>query len=171
VITSTCAPMSNADPGLAGRADPGATLPLTPDSHLCVVDGRSRTSIEEPRSRVLVVDDEPLIRWAIGEELAAAGCAVVQAADGRGAVSAVAESTPFDIIVLDLRLPDCDDLSLLARLRSLTPTTRIILMSAHGTPELAAHAFDLGAFNFLQKPFDLADIAALVAAAGAARPS
>lgn len=124
-----------------------------------------------PRPKVLVVDDESLIRWALTEMLGDLGYEVVQAGDGRSALSAMCEAAPFDIALLDLRLPDCDDLSLLARMRSLSPTTRIILMSAHGTTEMAERAMDLGAFTFVSKPFELNDLAALVSRARDSRSS
>ena len=127
---------------------------------------------EEPTHvNVLVVDDEPLIRWAVGEMLGDLGYQVVQAGDGCGAVSAIAESAPFEIVLLDVRLPDSDDLALLTRLRTLAPAARIILMTAHGTQELTERALDLGAFTVVSKPFELTDLAALVSRARSARPS
>ncbi len=65
--------------------------------------------------RVLVVDDERLIRWALRERLTAEGCEVVEAADGREAERAV-ESVNFDCAILDLRLPDTDGVSLLRKI-------------------------------------------------------
>lgn len=112
--------------------------------------------------KVLVVDDEPLIRWAVAEVLSDRGYNVVQASDGRGAVSAIAESAPFDVVLLDVRLPDCDDLTLFVRLLALSPASRIILMTAHGTPDMFSRALDLGAFSVVSKPFELAELAALV---------
>ena len=132
---------------------------------------RSRMVRKIARTKVLVVDDESLIRWALTEMLGDLGYEVVQAADGRNALAAMCEAAPFDVVLLDLRLPDCDDLSLLARIRSLSPTTRIILMSAHGTTEVAERAMDLGALRFVSKPFELNDLAALVSRARDSRPS
>jgi DNA-binding NtrC family response regulator len=117
------------------------------------------------RARVLVVDDEPLIRWALGETLRDLGCEVVEAGDGRSAIAAVAESAPFEIVLLDVRLPDCEDLTLLTRIRALAPQARIILMTAHGTNEMADRALDLGAFSFVSKPFELAEVAAMISGA------
>ena len=69
---------------------------------------------EAPRPRVLVVDDEPLIRWSLAEALGERGYSVVEAGTGREAIDEVlASSEPFGVIVLDLRLPDSDNLSLL----------------------------------------------------------
>jgi DNA-binding NtrC family response regulator len=123
---------------------------------------------KSPALRVLVVDDEPLIRWSVSETLADAGHHVVECGDGYCARAAVRDAArPFDVIVLDLRMPDSEDLSLLTSLRKIAPKTEVILMTAYGTPEIVGAALDLGAFRVLNKPFELFDLAQLVAAAGA----
>ncbi len=121
--------------------------------------------------RVLVVDDEPLIRWSLSETLADNGYQVVESSDGTSARTAVTTAPrEFDVVLLDLRLPDTEDLSLLASLRQLTPHAQIIVMTAFGTPEVARSAIDLGAFRVVDKPFEMDDVATLVAQAHAARP-
>lgn len=118
---------------------------------------------------VLVVDDEPLIRWSIAETLRHRGYAVVVAGDADAARGAVANATtPFSAIVLDVRLPDVHDLSFLSELCESAVTTPVILMTAHGTPELERDALSLGARAVMHKPFGMADIAAAVDAARAA---
>jgi DNA-binding NtrC family response regulator len=116
-----------------------------------------------------VVDDEPLIRWSIAEVLTDCGYTVVEAGTGRAAIQQTAgASRPFGVIVLDLRLPDSDNLSLLRQLRSLVPAARIILMTAHGTGEVAEEARALGAYGFVNKPFDMSAMASLVTEASRA---
>jgi two-component system KDP operon response regulator KdpE len=116
-----------------------------------------------PLLRVLVVDDEPLIRWSLVETLAGAGHDVVEAIDARDAIQVVTDSAkPFDIALLDFRLPDSNDLTLLTRLRRLTPATRIILMTAYGTPEVLQGALELGAYRVLNKPFEMGALSPLV---------
>ena len=118
---------------------------------------------EAPRRRVLVVDDEPLIRWSIAEALGEYGYAVVEAGTGSAAIQeVVASSEPFGVIVLDLRLPDSDNLSLLTRLHDLAPDARIIMMTAHGTAEVGEEAQARGAYGFMNKPFEISVMAALV---------
>src|SRR5688572_10806251 len=131
----------------------------------------SRMAPKNPHVKVLVIDDEPLIRWAVAETLGDLGYQVVQAGDGRGAISAISEAAPVEIMLLDVRLPDSDDLSLLTQLRSLAPAARIILMTAHGTQAMAERAMALGAFTVVSKPFELTELAALVSLARRARPS
>jgi DNA-binding NtrC family response regulator len=118
---------------------------------------------KSPALRVLVVDDEALIRWSISETLSDCGHQVVECGDAQSARSAVRDaSRPFDVIVLDLRLPDSEDLSLLTTLRKAAPRTPVILMTAYGSPEIVSAALDLGAFRVLSKPFEVQDIARLV---------
>jgi len=112
---------------------------------------------------VLIVEDELLIRWSIAETLAHAGYSVAEASDGASAIRAVKDTpTPFDVILLDYRLPDSADLSLLATLRRLAPRTAVVLMTAFGTPEVTQGAVQLGVCRILSKPFDMHDIAAVV---------
>ena len=107
---------------------------------------------------VLVVDDEPLIRWSVAECLSEAGCDVEQASDATSALRCITTTLmPFDVVVLDLRLPDMNDLSLLATIRQLIPTATVILMTAFGTPEVIAHAASLGA-AVMDKPFELDEV-------------
>ena len=98
-----------------------------------------------PTPTVLVVDDEPLIRWSLSEGLADAGYAVRQAASGAEALEALAVSgkEPL-IVVLDLRLPDVHDLSLLRNIRASRPEVPVVIMTAHGTSEDAREATRLG---------------------------
>ena len=113
---------------------------------------------------VLVVDDEPLIRWSVTETLSDLGYDVEQAQDARTALRIVTTSlVAFDVVVLDLRLPDMNDLSLLATLRQLLPKAVLILMTAFGTTELVRDANALGA-SVLNKPFELFDLQRLVGA-------
>lgn len=112
---------------------------------------------------VLVVDDELLIRWSISETLAQAGHTVIKADKGATAILALQGRTvAFDAIVLDYRLPDSNDLTLLATLRRLSPGSAVILMTAFGTPEIVDSALDLGVFRVLHKPFDMHDLEPLL---------
>jgi DNA-binding NtrC family response regulator len=120
--------------------------------------------------RVLVVDDEPLIRWSIAETLKAHGDTVLEAENGAAALRAVQiSSSPLDAVVLDYRLPDTTSLSLLAQIRRIAPTTPVILMTAIGTRDVTEGALRLGAYDVMEKPFELAHLEAVVSRACAAR--
>ena len=112
---------------------------------------------------VLVVDDEALIRWTLAQALGERGYDVTEAGDGRGAIAAVEGAVdPFDVVLLDYRLPDSADLRLLGTLKRLAPTTRIIMVTAHSNPELTQGATAMGAFRVLSKPFEVETVTALV---------
>lgn len=111
---------------------------------------------EDQSMHVLVVDDEPLIRWAIVETLTQAGHHVVEARDSGSALRALAEAQQrIDVVLLDLRLPDCANLTLLASIRRQSPSSAVVMMTAHATPELDAQARALGVHDVMAKPFDL----------------
>lgn len=118
-----------------------------------------------PRT-VLVVDDEALIRWSLSEGLTDAGWTVRQAASGAEARAAVRslDGQPF-VILVDLRLPDVSDLSLVRELRALRPDAPMIVMTAHGTADDATQAREVGVHSFVGKPFDVVEMVALVDAA------
>jgi DNA-binding NtrC family response regulator len=106
--------------------------------------------------RVLVVEDENLIRWAVSETLTDAGHTVVEAPDGATALRAIGQAPKsFDVVLLDLRLPDSDDLSLVKRVRQQAPSSAIVMMTAHGTPQMAEDAKRLGVYDVMPKPFDV----------------
>jgi two-component system response regulator AtoC len=112
---------------------------------------------------VLVVDDEALIRWSLAEMLGERGYTVTEAGDARMAVAAIENAPePFDVVLLDYRLPDSADLRLLEKVRRLAPTSQVIMITAHNSPELAQGAAALGAYRVISKPFEVESLAALV---------
>jgi DNA-binding NtrC family response regulator len=127
---------------------------------------------KSPDVSVLIVDDEPLIRWSLAETLTDRGYAVLEAGDGRGAVELLSDAPDaVDVIMLDYRLPDSNGLQLLARIRSVSPASRVVLMTAFGTPEVFAEAMSLGAACVVNKPIEMQDVASLVARARASAPA
>src|SRR5215831_6926070 len=115
--------------------------------------------------RVLVVDDEALIRWSLSELFADVGYDVTEASDGASAVAEASEGEEFDAIVLDYRLPDSNDLHLLEQIRQLQPQAAVVMMTAFGTPEITSGALKLGAYQVVSKPFDVHDMVNLVSQA------
>ena len=116
----------------------------------------SRPAAGKNPRRVLVVDDESLIRWSITETLSGLGLDVEQAEDAASALRhIIAGPRGFDVILLDLRLPDMRDLSLMGTVRQLQPEASVILMTAFGSDEVVERAIALGAQTVLHKPFAL----------------
>jgi DNA-binding NtrC family response regulator len=112
---------------------------------------------------VLIVDDEPLIRWSLSETLTEDGHVVAEAADGDAAMRTMAAASPsFDVVLLDYHLPDSNDLVLLSSIRQAAPGIVVIMMTAYSTPEMADEALRLGAYRVVPKPFEVQDMASLV---------
>ena len=125
-----------------------------------------------PKPAVLVVDDEPLIQWSLSERLSEKGFAVRLASCGAEARAVLAACGDEGLVVLlDMRLPDVVDLSLLREIRERWPQVPVVVMTAHGTMEDASRAVELGAYRFVDKPFDVAEIVRVVSDAWTHRSS
>ncbi len=121
-----------------------------------------------PPHKVLVVDDEALIRWSLTESLSRAGYHVQEAQDRKGTLRIIEQGREHEgvcVVLLDIRLPDSHDLGLLRTIHQVAPECRVIVMTAYGTPELTQEALKCGAFRVVNKPFDLDDMVGLVAEA------
>jgi two-component system KDP operon response regulator KdpE len=112
--------------------------------------------------KVLIVDDEPQIRVLLKATLGRAGYAVTEAADAREALSAKSIDKP-DLVLLDLGLPDRDGLELVSALRA-EPRSALIVVSARDQTEQKVAALDLGADDYVTKPFDTEELLARVRA-------
>jgi DNA-binding response OmpR family regulator len=106
-----------------------------------------------PHPSILVIDDEDLIRWSLGQLLTRKGYAVLSAETGEAGLALFVEHAP-DLVLLDLKLPDIDGLHLLPRLLEHCRQTPVIIMTAYGSPTIEQEARKLGASDFLRKPFD-----------------
>jgi two-component system response regulator AtoC len=127
---------------------------------------------KSPNVRVLIVDDESLIRWSLAETLTDEGYGVLEAADGQRALEALRDTPrPVDVVMLDYRLPDSNGLQLLGKIRTLSPRSRVVMMTAHGTPEVIAEALRLGAVCVINKPIEMREVASLVSRVHASSPA
>jgi two-component system nitrogen regulation response regulator GlnG len=118
--------------------------------------------------RVLIADDEDSLRWVLEKGLRQAGYDVAVARDGEGALRAF-EAEPCDLVLLDVRMPGLDGLTVLARLRERHPDVHVVVMTAHGTMDTAIQAMQRGAYDYIAKPFDLDEMLLLVERALSAR--
>jgi two-component system response regulator AtoC len=106
--------------------------------------------------RILIIDDDEALRESFELVLRAEGYEV-SAAEDAGAALALVEASSFDAILCDLRMPGVDGMELLPQLVRRLPHTPVIMMSAYGTDELALEAINLGAYDYLAKPFQPAE--------------
>jgi NtrC-family two-component system response regulator AlgB len=110
-----------------------------------------------PRARVLVVDDEPNILKTVGIALETAGFHVDRYSSPLDALAMLREQQ-YDLAFFDLKMQPMDGLELLGETRRLSPDTTVVLMTAHGTIDSAVEAIKKGAFDYLQKPFEYAEL-------------
>jgi two-component system, NtrC family, response regulator AtoC len=113
------------------------------------------------KPRVVVCDDEMLIRLWLSEHLADASMNTEEVADGSALLAAL-KREPADLVLLDLRLPDVSGMELLTRVKQLDPTLPVIMMTAYGEVETAVAAVRAGAHHFLEKPIVLSELILLI---------
>lgn len=135
------------------------------------------TALDEgavPRERpatahVLIVDDEPHLLRALSMNLSGRGYRVTSATTGTAALELAAAQQP-DLLVLDLGLPDIDGLEVIRRLRQGTADMPIIVLSARSASQEKVSALDLGATDYVTKPFDMNELVARLRAAARRAP-
>jgi len=103
---------------------------------------------------ILVADDDASIRSLLKQLLADEGFAVHEASTGIEVVDKVKELSP-DLVIMDVRMPELDGIEALARLKSTNPKTAVLIMTAFGSSNAAIRAMELGAFDYITKPFEL----------------
>jgi DNA-binding NtrC family response regulator len=134
-------------------------------SEAAVISGRMSEATSTAHGSVLIIDDELEIRESLQTLLEFEGYEVEAAANGAQGLSKLGDR-PFDLVLLDLALPDRNGIELLPEIRGLDAQISVIMITAYGTVEDAVRAMQSGATNFLQKPWDneklLADVRAAI---------
>jgi DNA-binding NtrC family response regulator len=102
--------------------------------------------------KILVIDDEPIIRISCERTLAPEGYEVRTASGGREGLTFL-EQENFGLVILDLKMPDIDGIEVLNAIREKWPETKVIMISGYSTVDTAVQALRQGAFNFIEKPF------------------
>jgi two-component system, NtrC family, response regulator AtoC len=104
-------------------------------------------------TRVLVIDDDPALRFTLEAVLSDAGL-VVEASDGGANGLAAFDAHGADVVLTDLAMPDMDGMQVLARMRAGDPSVPVLMLTAHGSERVAVAAMKAGAFDYIPKPFD-----------------
>lgn len=116
------------------------------------------TSMEsDERVRILVVDDEEMIREMLFDMLSNTGYKVKTAIDGQDAISQI-ENEPFEIVITDLRMPGIGGIELLQHVQKINPDICVLIITAYSTVESAVSAMKLGAYDYICKPFELTEM-------------
>ena len=117
---------------------------------------------------ILVIDDEAGIRELLKQELTSRGYQVTTANDGRDAINRLTNQ-PFHVALCDIRLPEWDGMETLGRMQRQDPDLQVIMMTGYASIESAIHAMKKGAFDFIEKPFHIDQVATVVSRAMAHR--
>ncbi|MEI9950871.1 MAG: sigma 54-interacting transcriptional regulator [Pseudomonadota bacterium] len=125
-----------------------------------------RASLVPPSVKLLIVEDEPGLRQMLEILFRREGYSVVSAPGCRAALEAISQHPqPFPVVLSDLAMPDGSGMEVLAAAKARNPATEVILITAHSTVENAIGAMRSGAYDFVAKPFDAAELAMLVSKA------
>jgi two-component system nitrogen regulation response regulator GlnG len=119
-------------------------------------------------TRILVADDEESIRWVLSKALKKRGYTVDLARDGDEALQLL-EATPYDLAILDIKMPGISGLDLLDRVREAAAGTLVVIMTAEASMKNAVEAMKRGAYDYITKPFDLDVIDAIMEKVNKAR--
>lgn len=111
--------------------------------------------------RILLVDDEPLMRLSMVDALEAIGHDVEAAPSGTEGIEAIRQR-PFDLVITDLRLPGADGLTVLKAAKEQSRYAEVVVITAHGSVETAVGAMKLGAFDYVTKPFQMDELLLIV---------
>jgi len=114
--------------------------------------------------KILIVDDEKNMIWALNNALVSQEYSIISATTGKEAFEKVSEEE-LSLILLDIKLPDIDGVSVLKKIRETDINIPVIMMTAHGTVDTAIQAMKLGATDYISKPFDLEEMRVLVSKA------
>ncbi len=113
------------------------------------------------QAKILVVDDEKLICMSLRNRLAKEGYEVLTAASGEEGLEAVRDESP-DLILLDIKLPQADGIEVLKEVKAIDPAISVIMITAYGNVETAVTAIKLGASDYINKPFNMDEVAVIV---------
>jgi len=121
-------------------------------------------TLTTPAARILVIDDNPHVVDILGRYLGEEGYGVLSALTSDEGLKLAILSRP-ELVLLDIALPGTDGIELLKRIRSINPTSRVIMVTGNMDPALARKCLELGALAYIDKPFDLAYLKRVIAKA------
>ena len=112
-------------------------------------------------SKVLIIDDEEFVRWPLKRRLNKEGFSVLEAGTGEEGLATV-HGEKVNLVILDLKLPDGDGVSILKSIRASHPDLPVLMMTAFGSIDTAVEALKLGAFDYISKPCNLEELILLI---------
>lgn len=115
-------------------------------------------------AKILLVDDEERFRTTLGKMLKAQGLEVTALGSGREALEELGEKD-YDVVVLDMRMPDLDGIATLTEIKKIAPQIEVILLTGHASLDAAVEAMRLGGYDYLLKPCPVEDLLAKIESA------
>lgn len=117
----------------------------------------------EELKKILIVDDEETLTFSLYQAFIKApyDCEVVTASSGEEALEKF-DTQRFDLVITDIAMPGIDGLELLSIVKSRSPETKVIIITAYGTDEREERAYKIGADKYIEKPFDISELRNLV---------
>ena len=109
------------------------------------------------KNRILVADDEEALRTVLSSELEGEGYSVMSAADGQEAITQL-QKNEFDLILLDIKMPNVDGFEVLKYAKDKSPKTKVVMLTGFADLKNAIESKKLGAEDFISKPYDLVDL-------------
>ena len=104
------------------------------------------------KGKILVIDDEDIVRLSCSRTLVPEGYELKMAKNGPEGLQMLAEDT-FDLVLTDLKMPNMDGIEVLAKIKEKWPATDVVIVTGYQTVETAVKAIKLGAFDYIEKPF------------------
>ena len=117
-----------------------------------ISNGTPIKMINDRQMKILIVDDSKLLRKKLRDELEKLGCEVIEASNGKEAISFDLEHEP-DGIILDIVMPEVGGIEALSTIREITPDVPVVMLSSAGTPQKLMQTLKMGAIDFIQKPY------------------
>jgi two-component system OmpR family response regulator len=142
----------------AARVPGGRYRIARDDFRKFLADNQLPVVFESPTPRrILVVDDDPSVREALGAALQAKRCEVVLAQDGREALRTIRHDR-FDLVFLDVKMPGMDGIETIREMKKKNPLTEVILLTGHASLESGIEGMKLGAFDYIMKPVNIDEL-------------
>ena len=117
----------------------------------------SKVAKMSDKKRILIVDDDEVVRWSYLRSLESISCNVEAASDGEQALQTM-ERNPFDVVLLDMRMPGQDGLSVLRTIKQKWPESEVVIITGYPTVDSAKEAVQLGAYDYVAKPVGPQDV-------------
>lgn len=115
-----------------------------------------KTNPKVKKKTVLIVDDDRRMLAILARLLSNEGHVTLKTESGVEAIAIAADTMP-DLVILDLKLPDCNGIQVLSRLKKMNEGVRVVILTSYGSRDVVRSAMEIGAFDFLTKPFSFHD--------------